>query len=72
MLCRMRAADVDAEVKRILEEEELEETQQNLFQQRRRGAKRAYERMTNNEKQEIDAMVETHAALGNSIPVRAR
>jgi hypothetical protein len=72
MLCRTRAADVDAEVKRILEKEDLEETQQNLFQQRRRGAKRVYESMTDKEKQEIDAMVEAHAALGNSMPVRAR
>jgi hypothetical protein len=72
MLCRTRAADVDAEVKSILEKEDLEETQQNLFQQRRRGAKRVYESMTDKEKQEIDAMVEAHAALGNSMPVRAR
>jgi hypothetical protein len=72
MLCRTQAADVDAEVKHILKEEDLEETQQNLFQKRRRAAKRVYERMTDNEKQKIDAMVEAHAASGNTMPMRAR
>jgi hypothetical protein len=63
---------VDAEVKHILKEEDLEETQQNLFQQRQRAAKCVYEWMTDDEKQVIDAMVEAHAASGNTMPIRAR
>ena len=54
----------------ILEEEELEETQQHVFQQRRRAAKRIYERMDDNGKQEIDAMVDAQAASGNPVAVR--
>ena len=70
ILCRTRAADVDAEVGVILEQEGLEETHQNMFQQRRRAAKRVYERMDDNQKQEIDGMVDIQAACGNSVAVR--
>ena len=72
MLCRTRADDVDAEVKIILAEEELEETPRHVFEQRRRAAKRVYERMDTNEKEEIDAMVDAQAASGNSVEVRQR
>ena len=72
MLCRNRAADVDAELNAILDEEGLEYTEQNVFQQRRRAAKRVYEQMNDNEKHEIDALVDEHAASGNTDEVRRR
>lgn len=70
ILCRTHVGEVDAEVKIILAEEEMEETPQNIFQQRRRAAKRIYERLDDSQKQAIDAKAEAHAALGYSEGIR--
>jgi hypothetical protein len=72
MVCRTWAAEVDAEVKEILVEQGLDNTQQHSFEQRRRAAKRVYERLADSEKQHIVAMIKAQSALGNTIEVRAR
>ena len=65
ILCRTQAAEVEAEVKVILEQEGKEVTQQNMFQQRRRAAKRVYERLSDSQKEAIDATAKAQAASGN-------
>jgi hypothetical protein len=55
-----------------LAEEGLQETQEHMFQQRKKAAKRIYEKMDDKEKQEIRAMVEVQAESGNAREIRER
>jgi hypothetical protein len=61
---------VDTELNVIFEQEGLERSQQNVFQQRRRAAKRVYERLNDTEKATIDATAKAQAASGNPVWLR--
>jgi catalase len=72
ILCRTRTADVEAEINMILVEEELERTPDHVFQQRKKAARRIYERMDNEEKQDLRKMVAAQAESGNTREIRER
>jgi hypothetical protein len=55
-----------------LAEEGLQETQEHMFQQRKKAAKWIYEKMDDKEKQEIRTMVEVQAESGNAREIRER
>jgi hypothetical protein len=61
---------VDAELNVIFEQEGLERSQQNIFQQCRRAAKRVYERLNDMEKATIDATAKAQVASGNPVWLR--
>jgi hypothetical protein len=70
ILCRTRTAELEPEITMILAEEGLQKTQEHVFQQRRKAARRIYEKMDDKEKQEIRAMVEAQAESGNAPEIR--
>jgi hypothetical protein len=51
-------------------EEELDRTPEHVFQQRKKAARRIYERMDDEEKQELRKMVEAQAESGNTKEIR--